>query len=170
MLFSRSFCFSLACGPAARGITLLDRLRGCQSCILDACLINIVWEIDIAPRAGDNPPMDADSFYAEFGRLLQKARRSCSSRGTKLTQADLADAVGISRASIANIERGQQRVQLHLVARMAEILSVDIVELVPRPSLSADSDKIAVALQGQGASPKDIQRALVHLPLEGRKS
>jgi transcriptional regulator with XRE-family HTH domain len=113
--------------------------------------------------------MDADTFYTEFGRLLRKARRPRPSRDTKLTQADLAEAVGISRASIANIERGQQRVQLHLVVRLAEVLGLDIVELLPpMPSPSPDSDKITLALQGQGASAKDIQRALIHLPLEGR--
>lgn len=115
--------------------------------------------------------MSVDAFYAEFGKLLRHARRPRPSRSTKLTQADLAEAVGLSRASVANIERGQQRVQLHLVVRLAEVLGVELGELIPRQmtTRTVDGSKIAVALQGQGASLKDIQRALNHLPLEDRQ-
>ena len=113
--------------------------------------------------------MDVDGFYAEFGRLLQQARRPHASRG-RLTQAELAEAVVLSRASVANIERGQQRVQLHVVVRIAEILDMDISELIPRQPTARTSDgsKLAAALQGQGASLKDIERALVHLPVEDK--
>lgn len=113
--------------------------------------------------------MSVDSFYEEFGKLLQKARLPRSSRSTKLTQAELAEAVGLSRASVANIERGQQRVQLHIVVQLAEVLGIEVGELIPQQNASTNSDssKITEALQGQGASPQDIRRALNHLPPRG---
>jgi transcriptional regulator with XRE-family HTH domain len=106
--------------------------------------------------------MVAEVFYREFGRLLQEAR----SKGPKhLTQAALAEAVGLSRSSVANIEKGRQPVQLHLLVKIAEVLSIDPVTLLPRqlPQIVSNESKAAIAaLQGQGASPKDIERALSH--------
>jgi transcriptional regulator with XRE-family HTH domain len=50
-----------------------------------------------------------------------------------MSQQTLAEAVGISRASIANIERGHHRVQLHVLYDIAMALEVELHDLLPHP-------------------------------------
>jgi transcriptional regulator with XRE-family HTH domain len=65
------------------------------------------------------------TFYREFGERLRRGREG------RLSQSQLADRVGLSRASIANIERGRQRVPLHMLRVFARELGVDPIELLP---------------------------------------
>ena len=65
-------------------------------------------------------------FYRAFGVKLARARKK-----SKLKQEALAIAVGLSRTSITNIERGRQPVQFHLVIELAEILDVNLTMLMP---------------------------------------
>jgi transcriptional regulator with XRE-family HTH domain len=65
-------------------------------------------------------------FYKALGVKLEEARQRA-----KYTQEDLASAVGLSRTSITNIEKGRQPVQAHILARFAEVLNTSIVALVP---------------------------------------
>lgn len=61
-----------------------------------------------------------------FGELL-KQRRSAAN----LSQKDFAKALGVSRTSITNIECGRQPVSLPCLYVMADILQVDVSELLP---------------------------------------
>lgn len=61
-----------------------------------------------------------------FGQLLAKKRSEA-----KLSQESLAKAVGLTRTSITNIERGRQPVNLHTLFLIAEILGLDVVDLLP---------------------------------------
>ena len=71
--------------------------------------------------------MDEQSIYAELGRAVATRRKMVG-----LTQAEVAKAVGISRASIANIESGRQKVLLHQVYGLMKALDLKaITELVP---------------------------------------
>lgn len=69
-----------------------------------------------------------DNFYQALGRLI---RETWEAGG--LTQEDLAPRVALSRASVANIERGNQRVALHKFAELAQALGVEPIRLLPRP-------------------------------------
>jgi DNA-binding XRE family transcriptional regulator len=128
-----------------------------------------VWEIDIARKVLQNvKEMIGDPFYQDFGELLKAARRPQVHRPL-ITQGQLAAALGISRSSIANIEKGRQPVQLHLVVRMAEILGVEVGSLIPQhlPPLASKEQSLAVEeLKRQGASAGAIRRALLHFPPE----
>lgn len=69
-----------------------------------------------------------------FGRAIAQRREELD-----LTQADLAGLVGMSRASIANIEKGRQNVLLHHVYDLAAALEMpkvgDILPARPKAAL-----------------------------------
>ena len=46
-----------------------------------------------------------------------------------MSQADLADLAGVSRAAISNIERGKHNVTMHLAGRLAMALHINIITL-----------------------------------------
>lgn len=67
---------------------------------------------------------------ADFARALGGRIRAARDRaGVK--QEQLAQAVGLSRTSITNIERGRQGVQVYLLVRIAEVLGRPAAELLP---------------------------------------
>src|SRR5438876_310531 len=70
----------------------------------------------------------ADALYHEIGRAIFQLR---SRRNPKMSQKTLAEVVGVSRASIANIERGHHRVQLHLLYDIATALDSEPHDLLP---------------------------------------
>lgn len=71
--------------------------------------------------------MEPDQIYALFGRRVAEARAKA-----ELTQMGLAEKVGLSRASIANIEAGRQRIVLHQAIEIAEAVGArSVTELLP---------------------------------------
>jgi len=68
-------------------------------------------------------------LYLELGVRVRRRREA-----RDLTQDELASAVGVSRSSIANIERGRQHAPVHLLFQLAEELKVDVGELLPTRS------------------------------------
>lgn len=104
-------------------------------------------------RTGDA----GDAFYQEFGSRVRRARSE------RLTQQALAVKVGLSRAAIANVEVGRQRVPLHMLYRFAEALDVAPAELLPQGTEPAD-DAVAksvakLGLRDQQAVLRVIGRA-----------
>jgi transcriptional regulator with XRE-family HTH domain len=67
-----------------------------------------------------------EPFYREFGDRLRAARIV---RG--VSQSEIAADVGLSRTSVANIERGRQRLTLHLLIEFARALQVEPCDLLP---------------------------------------
>ena len=72
--------------------------------------------------------MDESVLYARFGHLVRLHRKRLS-----LNQAEIGRAVGLSRASVANIETGRQRIPIHHLYRLARVLKVDVHALLPAP-------------------------------------
>jgi transcriptional regulator with XRE-family HTH domain len=70
---------------------------------------------------------DEAGFYEQVGARVAAVRRG----KRKLTQQALASMVSLSRTSIANIEKGRQKLLLHHFVDIAEALQVDLLELVP---------------------------------------
>jgi transcriptional regulator with XRE-family HTH domain len=70
--------------------------------------------------------MDESAIYRRFGRLVRLHRERLDMR-----QETLAAAIGLSRASVANIEKGRQRIPLHHLYALAKALKVDVRELLP---------------------------------------
>lgn len=71
-------------------------------------------------------PDEAARFYLDFGRRVRAAREASA-----LTQQGLADALGLTRSSVANIEAGRQRVLLHVPAAIAAATGAALADLNP---------------------------------------
>jgi transcriptional regulator with XRE-family HTH domain len=76
--------------------------------------------------------IDRNEVCRGFGKLLKQRRTEL-----KLSQKDFARAVGLSRTSITNIERGRQPVSLPSVYAMADALQADVGDLLPTIKPSA---------------------------------
>jgi transcriptional regulator with XRE-family HTH domain len=73
----------------------------------------------------------------EIYRLIG-SRIAARRKDLRLKQVEVAALIGLTRASLANIEKGRQKVMLHQIYRIAEALRVEsILDLVPR-RFSAD--------------------------------
>jgi transcriptional regulator with XRE-family HTH domain len=81
--------------------------------------------------------MNPESIYRHIGSVVRRGRRKFKPR---LTQETLAQRVGISRASLANIETGRQSVQVHQLYALASAL-----DLAPADFLLPASDSGARA-------------------------
>lgn len=67
-----------------------------------------------------------DAMYKDFGKRVRAYRTI-----TQKKQEDLAEAVGLTRVSITNIELGRQRPPLHTIIAIAHALGVTAVDLLP---------------------------------------
>jgi transcriptional regulator with XRE-family HTH domain len=67
-----------------------------------------------------------DRLYEAIGERITGARKAQG-----LSQGKLAEKVGVTRASIVNIEHGRQRPPLHLLWQIATSLGVEPSQLIP---------------------------------------
>lgn len=110
------------------------------------------------------------ALYRSLGQQVRAARLA---RG--VTQADLALAVGLTRASIANLENGNQRLQVHTLIAASQALNVDPADLISRAvageqladAIPAGAERDARRLAKRLASVRDQINALLPL-LPGR--
>ena len=66
-------------------------------------------------------------LYRRLGRAVADRRREL-----RLTQSDIAEKLGLSRASLANLENGRQRIMVHQLFALVNALRLQsILELVP---------------------------------------
>ena len=99
--------------------------------------------------------MTPEGIYREVGRNIRRYRAS-----THRTQAQLASQIGISRASLANIEAGRQQVLLHHLYAIADALDLDSPSaLMPVPP-SPDGDPAELPLPTEGLSDTQRQEVL----------
>jgi len=71
--------------------------------------------------------MDDMRLYKYLGRAIAERRKKAG-----LKQEDLAKAIGLARASLANVENGRQRIMVHQLFLMVEALKLQsITDLVP---------------------------------------
>jgi len=70
--------------------------------------------------------MHEAALYRKLGELVRMHRERLG-----INQAHVAEQTGLSRASIANIETGRQRIPLHHLYSLARALKVDAHALLP---------------------------------------
>ncbi len=71
-----------------------------------------------------------ERLYAGIGRRIRSYREG-QDGSARMTQAELAQLVGLERTSITNIEKGTQKVPLHVLYRLCEIFKVDVSAALP---------------------------------------
>jgi transcriptional regulator with XRE-family HTH domain len=89
-----------------------------------------------------------DDVYGHIGRAIARARRDSG-----LSQTELATAIGLSRTSISNIEKGRQKMLAHTLVDIAEALSVAIGSLLPDAQLLRA--QLGVTFTGSAVSPAE---------------
>lgn len=89
-----------------------------------------------------------EPIYAEIGKRLQRARRRAA-----LTQATVAERTSLSRTSIANIERGEQRFMTHCLYELAAALNVSVERLLPQAA-GDQATRVETAIGGMKSDPK----------------
>lgn len=72
-----------------------------------------------------------EPFYLDLGKLIQGFRIRA-----EMTQAVLGSRLRptATRANVANIENGKQRVLVHTLVEIADALGVQLVDLIPKTS------------------------------------
>src|SRR4051794_34512163 len=65
-------------------------------------------------------------FYQALGKKIRTARTHAG-----VSQEGLSTAIGFSRTSITNIEKGRQPVYVHTLLRISEVLGADFQTLLP---------------------------------------
>lgn len=83
--------------------------------------------------------MNQNVFNREIGKNLRRLRNIA-----RLTQDGLASSIGVSRATIANMETGRQAMSAYQLVRIANTLNLTSVEdlLNLRPAESDDGDSV----------------------------
>lgn len=78
------------------------------------------------------PTMDESQvMYATLGKNIRQVRELAT---PKVSQAKLAERVGVSRVSVVNIEAGRQHAPVHLLWNIAKALDTDLTRLIPKRS------------------------------------
>ena len=102
--------------------------------------------------------MTSGDIYREVGQRIRRFRKSAGR-----TQQQLAVEIGVSRASIANIEAGRQNFLLHHIYGIATALDLESpVSLLPGPheDIAVFFSDAAVPVQQDGLTKKQRQEVI----------
>ena len=99
-----------------------------------------IYDVDMSSHRAYGWPMNTRRsvphtplLYKRLGTIIKERRRQLG-----LTQEHLSSQLGISRASLANVETGRQRVLVHQLYQLAEKLDVNVTSLLPDPEETKD--------------------------------
>jgi transcriptional regulator with XRE-family HTH domain len=87
-------------------------------------------------------------IYGFLGQLVRLRREAL-----QITQNDLARRVGVARTSISNIEKGRQRIPVHVLFALADALGVEMASLLPSRGSVLPSATIQVHGVSKAAPP-----------------
>ena len=96
---------------------------------------HIVLEVDIVSAKVHKHLMQPESVYRHIGALIRSRRKQLK---PSLTQEKLAQRLGISRASLANIETGRQSVLVHQLYDFAQALGLSPSDFLAPVNVPAD--------------------------------
>lgn len=127
--------------------------QACNQCNVN--LANNVCEVDIGLVIHDRAAMDENRLYEALGRSIAAHRKALGK-----TQAEIASKLSLSRASLANIERGNQKVLLHQIYKIAEALELtSISQLIPiHLDIEQDNQEIAIISTGDSLTVEQMSQ------------
>ena len=85
-------------------------------------------------------PIDVDRLHRSLGERIRGLREDAGD-----SQGDLADALGLSRTSVVNVEAGRQRPPLATLYRIAKRYHTDVPSLLP-PLSDVDETEVEARL------------------------
>lgn len=102
-----------------------------------------------------------DQLYSFIGEQLKNHRETQDRK-----QQDVADAIGLERTSITNIERGKQKLPIHVLFNICEVLGVSPTEVLPRMEAVTEEREMAkVSVRGfEGELPPGIAQLISGVP------
>jgi transcriptional regulator with XRE-family HTH domain len=105
-------------------------------------------------------------LYRRLGQTVAKRRREL-----RLTQSDIAEKLGLSRASLANLENGRQRIMVHQLFALVNALKLkSILDLVPETWVPLEP-LLEIKVSGSTLSPQEkstVESVLASALAEGR--
>jgi len=116
------------------------------------CLID-TWRVCVYSEV-----MESEQIYKNLGIRIRDLRKALGR-----TQDQLAKQVGISRASLANIEAGRQQVLVHHLFGLADALQLEspaTLLLLPRPKSKRDGAASDLRISGDGLTEKQRREVL----------
>ena len=96
------------------------------------------------------------ALYKEVGKRLKDFRENRSN----LTQDRLAAEIGLKRTSITNIESGQQRLPLHTLFRICEVLRIEVKDLLPDVHQVSEANQLVSFTLGKQTTQIDSKTAM----------
>lgn len=88
--------------------------------------------------------IDEELLYQRIGERIKEWRSEA-----KLTQGQLAEAVGVLRTSITNIEAGRQKAPLHVLYELCTVLGAEVTELLPSRADVVQTNEISIEIGGR---------------------
>lgn len=90
---------------------------------LPSTAMTIKANIDAVAAVGGEPKVEKDDgdLTCGLGAVILELRKR-----KRVTQIELAKAVGLERTSITNIEKGKQKISVHTLAAIADALGVEM--------------------------------------------
>jgi transcriptional regulator with XRE-family HTH domain len=147
-------------GDSVRGKTLEEVAGDVNIAVMcEVCAANVFVTLTAARVvAHTERVLDESNIYEALGALVREHREA-----QRMSQASLGKRIGLSRASVANIENGRQRIPLHHLYRMAHALGVNAHTLLPNldgsPSPSVERG-INSSMQLSAREQADVAKVL----------
>lgn len=88
-------------------------------------------------------PIDEKALYRQIGARIRQRRSEID-----MTQDELAEAVGLLRTSIANMESGRQRAPVHVLYNVCSALGTEIEALLPSAQEISEQQMVQVRIDG----------------------
>ena len=105
--------------------------------------------------------MNPESLYRRIGAFIATRRRQL-----EFKQEELASRVGISRASLANIENGRQSVLVHHLYAIAKALDLQPGDLLPATDRNTTSEALPLPQDLNAEEAKAVSRLFGLRPVQ----
>lgn len=104
---------------------------------------------------------DEKTFFQAMGERIAECRKALD-----MTQAQLADEMGVAQQVVASYEVGRRRMQLTLLPRLARVLAVSVEELIgeePQRSKRGPAPRLLQQVERIQRLPKAQQRFVMQM-------